>query len=119
MRLVIVLVPLALAACNFAAPDIADVPDQPTFEQDVKPLFDDHCNLCHGTSPDRGAPSSFRLDAYDDTPGKRGAASMAGRAVHAVEGDSMPPAAAWGDGVGPNGKKMLQRWIDQGAPKTR
>jgi hypothetical protein len=28
----------------------------------------------------------------------------------------MPPAAAWGDGVGPTGKQMLERWLTDGAP---
>ena len=41
--------------------------------------------------------------------------------VHATgvsfgEDDKMPPAAKWGDGVGPNGKKMLQNWQTDGYP---
>jgi hypothetical protein len=46
----------------------------------------------------------------------RGAKSEANRFVHSVEENEMPPAAAWGDGVGPNGKKLLQNWLADGAP---
>jgi hypothetical protein len=29
----------------------------------------------------------------------------------------MPPGAKAGDGVGPNGMQMLQKWADNGAPQ--
>ena len=41
---------------------------------------------------------------------------MAGVSLAAVEDGEMPPAAKDGDGVGPNGLELLQRWVDQGAP---
>jgi len=61
---------LALAgSCHYGVADIASVPDYPTYAKDVRPLLYDHCLLCHGSSPIRGAPSYFRLDVYDDTDG--------------------------------------------------
>lgn len=129
---------LALAAaCDFSVPDIAEVPENPTFASDVKPLLDDHCNLCHGSPPNRGAPNDFRLDVYDfggaaaqmqgsrrrrgrdddrDDDRLKGAYEMADDIVDEVEDGEMPPAARWGDGVGPNGRAMLRRWLEQGAP---
>jgi hypothetical protein len=107
----------AVYACSFSKADITTVPEHPTFEADVKPLLAEHCLLCHGYPAKRTAPTSFRLDVYDDTDGVRGAKSEASRFVHSVEEDEMPPAAAWGDGVGPNGKKLLQNWLADGAPR--
>lgn len=135
-RTVLAAASLALAAaCDFSVPDIEEVPENPTFAEHVKPLLDDHCNLCHGSPPNRGAPSDFRLDVYsfddegarvrsarrrrgrdDDRDGLKGAFEMADDIVDEVGDGEMPPAARWGDGVGPNGRAMLRRWLDQGAP---
>ena len=102
--------------CNFGKADVAQAPEHPTFNPDVLQVLSDHCLLCHGYPANRGAPSRFRLDVYDNTGGVRGAHSEAGQLVEAVNGGSMPPSALWGDGVGPNGKLVLQRWLDDGAP---
>jgi uncharacterized membrane protein len=104
----------AIYACSFGKPDITTVPDQPSFFVDVLPVLSEHCLLCHGYPAKRGAPSSFRLDVYDDTDGVRGAHSEAKRFIDSVQSDSMPPAAHWGDGVGPNGKKLLLNWQADG-----
>lgn len=130
----------ALAGCDFSVPDIAEVPENPTYERDVKPLLDDHCNLCHSSPSNRGAPGDFRLDVYE-IPGSpplkgsrhggrdreereerdksrfKGAYEMAEDIIDEVEDGEMPPAAEWGDGVGPNGRAMLRRWVEQGAPR--
>jgi hypothetical protein len=108
---------LLLASCNFGIKDLAVVPDHPTYHRDVKPLLIDHCILCHGVPPKRGAPATFRLDQYDSADAIMGVNSMAESLVHATTTDKMPPAAAWGDGVGPNGKQMLERWLTDGAPR--
>lgn len=134
---------LALGACSFAAPDIEEVPENPTFTQDILPLFEDHCLLCHGNPPARGAPPDVRLDVYEfvdshehhlggelgrrrdahaghDDPnatGPWGAKDMSLESLKLVERDEMPPAAKWGDGLGPNGRKMLRRWVEQGSPE--
>jgi hypothetical protein len=44
-------------------------------------------------------------------------AAMASAILEKVKDDEMPPAAAWGDGIGPNGKKLLERWLADGAPR--
>jgi len=105
-----------LATCSFGKPDLATVPAHPTFEADVRPLLEDHCVLCHGYPAKRGAPTSFRLDVYaaDVVPG---AYDERARFIRSIQSDKMPPSAAWGDGVGPNGKTMLQNWATDGYPE--
>ena len=105
-----------LGSCHYGVGDISSVPDNPTYSRDVRPLLGNHCLVCHGSSPSRGAPSYFRLDVYDDGGSTVGAKTMAGVILAVVKSGEMPPAAKDGDGVGPNGLELLQRWVDQGAP---
>jgi hypothetical protein len=115
--LTFLLVTLALPACHFSKPDIGPPPPNPTFEADVKLLLADHCLLCHAYPATRTAPTDFRLDVYDDSSdGVHGAKYEAARFVKATLDDKMPPSAAWGDGVGPNGKQLLQNWLNTGSP---
>jgi hypothetical protein len=113
MRLSLGLVILCALAgsCRYGIADISGVPDNPTYDRDIYPLFRDHCLLCHGSPPNRGAKGTFRLDAYDD------AVNWSSTILYEVNTDKMPPAAKEGDGVGPNGKAMLQKWVDNGTPK--
>jgi len=109
---------ILVGSCHYGVRDISAVPDNPTFNRDIYPLFADHCLLCHGSPPDRGAPAYFRLDVYDDTNGGdvSGAKSMASLAAYDVQIGKMPPEAKHGDGVGPNGLKMLQNWAGMDPP---
>lgn len=126
--------------CAFGVDDIPEVPENPTFHRDILPLYQDHCLLCHGDPPSRGAPTYFRLDVYEipeaeahpDGLGERrqhhaghahpegegpfGAKAMSLHCLQVVEEGLMPPAAKWGDGLGPNARKMLRRWVEQGSP---
>ena len=108
-----------VGSCHYGVADISSVPDNPTYNRDVYPLFRDHCLLCHSSPPNRDAYKAlaFRLDVYDDTNGVPGAMSMASSALYDVNINKMPPGAKDGDGVGPNGKAMLQRWVDNGTPQ--
>ena len=109
---------LAIPACSLGKPDIATVPAHPTFELDVKPLLADHCLLCHSYPATRGAPTSFRLDVYDPPVGTSTPAAHqeASRFIQSIDSGKMPPSALWGDGVGPNGKALLQNWKTDGYP---
>jgi len=109
---------LAAPSCSLGKPDIATVPVHPTFEIDVKPLLADHCLLCHSYPATRGAPTSFRLDVYDPPVGTSTPAAHqeASRFIQSIDSGKMPPAALWGDGVGPNGKALLQNWKTDGYP---
>jgi len=110
--LAIVLVGALSGSCNYGIADISGVPDNPTYNRDIYPLFRDHCLLCHSSPANRGAPSTFRLDVYDDVNGVAGAKSYAFSAAYDVTSDKMPPAAKHGDAVGPNGKAMLEKWAN-------
>lgn len=109
--------------CGFAVADLSSVPANPTWEGDVKPYLADHCLVCHGDRARRGADSFFRLDVFNlDDPAnsdeKLGACDMrSGIYQRAVVRESMPP--VWlGEGLGPNGKEMLRRWITQLDPNN-
>ena len=119
MRLFLALVLMGAlsASCNYGIADISGVPDNPTFNRDIYPLFRDHCQLCHGSPANRGAPNTFRLDVYDDSGDVAGAMTMAGMSLWQVQENLMPPSAKAGDGVGPNGQAMLQKWVDNGTPR--
>lgn len=47
---------LLLAACE------AEVPEQPEYERDVRPIIDVHCLRCHNEARDDGG---VRLDGFD------------------------------------------------------
>lgn len=104
---------LLVSACSTAVKDIYEVPSNPTYDKDVRFYLADHCVLCHGSPPNRGAPSDFRLDVYDvpnsDMPG---AYAMRNSILRAMD-RNMPP----GGGLGPNGKEMMKIWVDNGAPR--
>jgi uncharacterized membrane protein len=108
---------MAIGSCHYGVKDIASVPDNPTYWQDVRPLLNDHCVVCHGWPPDRGAPGKFRVDVYEDTNGIKGAHAYGAMINDYVQRNLMPPGVGDTDGVGPNGKAMLQKWIDSEMPE--
>ena len=103
-------------SCSYGVADISGVPPNPTYNADIYPLFRDQCLLCHGSPPDHGAPSNFRLDVYDGSNGVAGAKDYASSCAYDVSVNKMPPGAKSGDGVGPNGRAMLQKWADMLPP---
>jgi cytochrome c5 len=106
---------LALGACGgFAVPDSPSVPDKITWESPVKQIMDDHCNVCHGAAPNRGAPTDFRLDTWGAKDGRVGAGSMADQIAEVVNGGEMPEEAP----LGPNDTEILRKWADAGAPEN-
>ncbi len=107
---------LGAPACDYSVADITSVPDHPTYQADVRPLYEDHCNLCHGEKPDYGAPTYFRLDVYGDANGVIGAGSFSARSLRSVERGRMPPVRI-GSGLGPNGTELLRRWVADGSPE--
>ncbi len=67
---------LAVAGCT------DDAPIDPTWAADVAPLLVTACGGCHGATPVGDAPTTFRLDVYDDVVAAdggvvRGAGTMA------------------------------------------
>lgn len=110
-----------VASCHYASPDLVYVPEHPGYQEDVHPLLSDHCLWCHSEPPNREAPAYFRLDVYDDSADVAGALRMFRDrgAISTIVSKRMPPAAKDGEGVGPNGIRMLQQWIADGLPRKR
>jgi mono/diheme cytochrome c family protein len=102
-----------LTSCLKVPPvsDATSVPENPTYV-DVEPIFANHCNLCHGAPPERGAPKNFVLDSYNDTGTYLGAKSMAGTVALQVKNGTMPPKG----GLGTNNAAILEKWASIGAP---
>jgi hypothetical protein len=114
--LIFLLLVLCLPACTIAVPDIPSAPAHPTYDNDVHPYIADHCLVCHSSPPDNGAPSTFRLDVFND-PTVSGAGDMALEMINdAVYSNphQMPP----GGGLGSNGKQLLLNWLMDGAPRN-
>lgn len=81
---------LGAAACG-----TPEVPEAPTWAQDVAPILAANCVRCHTVPASGGAPAAFRLDSYEDRvddQGRviRGAASMAGYMSLRVEDEDAP-----------------------------
>ncbi len=128
--------PLAFAgACG------GDVPEEPTWAEDVRPILMANCASCHSFPPVQGAesvPELFRLDVFggttldegtefrgEDVGGEivLGAGDVSDRIVaRAVEQGTMPPALPGNDltdfrPLSSRQKEILQRWHDQGAER--
>lgn len=96
----------------------ADLPDVPTWVDDVGPLLELRCVGCHSEPPAGGAPDSFRLDLYEGDGDDLGALDMLDRIeARAVEQDPgpMPPTGALAEAE----VALLARWIEVGAPETQ
>ena len=79
MRIICVCFVMLSSGCSSAVQDIYSVPQNPTYDSDVRYFLADHCVLCHGSPPNRGAPAKFRLDVYDvPNSTEPGAYAMAG-----------------------------------------
>jgi hypothetical protein len=86
------------AMAALAAGCAPDVPDEPTWTEDVRPIVIGNCTRCHSPPPIGGAPAIVRFDKYDDedrdddgTPDVFGARSSAMTMATRVEGEEMPP----------------------------
>lgn len=91
------------------------------FQKDIAPLFQEHCDKCHGEKKQK---SDYRLDSRDDAigSGSEGAAITVGDSagslmVRLITGtdenfDIMPPK---GDPLTPEQVGLIRAWIDQGA----
>lgn len=98
---------LALGGC---APE---VPAEPTWAEHVAPILVANCGRCHGATAIGGAPRSFRLDAYDDTPDGaggtlRGAGTMAEFIAARARTGTMPPTL----GLTEAQVATLERWAE-------
>jgi len=81
---------IAATGCSDSAPS------EPTWHDDVAPILAANCVRCHGAPATGGAPTSFRLDRWEDSFDERGrtifgAGTMAEYIVARTETGEMPP----------------------------
>lgn len=96
----------------------AELPANPTWSADVKPILDTHCNECHSVPATQLAPPTLRLDVCETVDGLPGAQSQAIRIVFRTI-DQIPspmPPATYSTYPSADEQEILQRWADQGAP---
>ena len=104
---------IAFAALGAAAGCAPSAPDKPTWVDDVQPVRMANCVRCHGSPAAGGAPSTFRLDLYEDTIENgqqiRGAATM-GRwiCIRGSVSADMPPN---GSAIPSRARDIFQNWF--------
>ena len=108
---------LAAAALSACAPE---VPENPTWLQDVRPIVLGNCVRCHTPPPIEGAPDNVRFDKYEDEDRDgSGSADMYGAGSEAmimavrVEAEEMPPEFP----LLPRQIDVIAAWAEAGAPK--
>ena len=91
--------------------------EPPTWEGEIQAILADNCIRCHQNPPQRGAPSGFRFDKYDEsegTDGWEGAFERRERILQrAVIAQSMPPG---GPPLGETERALIDAWVRAGGP---
>ncbi len=113
---------LLLTASAYAA----DLPEQASFNRDIRPIFSDKCYTCHG--PDEGKrPTALRFDKQEGAfvelasggraivPGDPGASKIVERISSDDPARRMPPAYAGHAKLSDHEIGLIRRWIEQGA----
>lgn len=97
-------------------------PANPTWATDVQPILAANCTKCHIPPPLDGAPTTFRLDIYEETVNDEGVQilgaeqmGMFGSIAFQITSEDrpMPPRFPLTD----RQIEVLQNWTDNGAPK--
>jgi hypothetical protein len=101
-------------------PALARGADEVQYNRDIRPILSEHCFLCHG--PDKARrKAKLRLDKREVAlakgalvPGKPDDSEMIARIFSRDADDIMPP-PKYHKPLSPEQKKLLRRWIAQGA----
>ncbi len=117
-RLLVCVSALVLFGCP-GEEDAPNVPENPTYDPDVKAILDASCLSCHDVPPATGAPDYMRLDQYEDTPGPPNTTFGAGfmccvikqRAVDHNPSQMPPPP---NPPLGAADSEIIRRWAAQG-----
>ena len=82
-----------------------------TYIEDVRPLLETHCLLCHSQSKQgferNGAPININFDTYD------GILAWIDQASQRIQSGTMPPTG----GIPEDERMLFQRWVDTGFPE--
>ena len=114
---------LPATGAALAAGGTAKLPDKIEFNRDIRPILSDNCYACHG--PDKNKrKADLRLDTKQGLLGKAGHTGVVvpskpdeselWRRVCSKDDDRMPP-AQFAKVLSESDRKLLRRWIEQGA----
>ena len=117
---------LSMNAPTGAAPPAPVKPIQPVdFSRDIRPILAINCFTCHGSDP-QARQAGLRLDQRDAAisqrasgraiePGKPEMSAIIAR-INSASADLIMPPASSQHKLTPEDKRMLERWVRQGAP---
>lgn len=96
---------------------VAELPENPTWTEHIKPLMDTYCNECHSVPPQQLAPPTLRLDTCEDVGGVFGAKNQSIRIIFRTIDQVPSPMPPTTYGIYPTAdeQEIIQRWVDQGA----
>ena len=110
------IIPLACLLLAVSCTQTGQVADDPSYANDVQPLFNSSCVGCHGPSQQNGG---YRLDSRTEAvaggsdsvanvvPGQPDSSELHRR----LYGGTMPPSGRWDD----DRVRTVRNWIEQGA----
>lgn len=109
------------SACpGFGNEEVEEVQTVPTFDNDIKPIFDRLCNECHGVDRSQGANLPIRYDLCEDSIEKgvtlEGAKSKAQRADARSKSKNPMPPLDYAEQPTPEDKARIAKWVAEGAP---
>jgi cytochrome c553 len=118
---VAVLTACSAAAARSPAPCLADQPLD--FNRDIRPILSENCFYCHGQDGNK-READLRLDDRDAAikagaivPGDPGASVVLER-IHSTDADVLMPPPTSNRRLSDDQKKLLDRWIKEGAVYT-
>ncbi len=94
-----------------------EVPANPTWEDDVRPILAANCVRCHRSEPQNFAPNTFDLSVCEDAGTVLGASAQATRVIARAQGQGaqpMPPEP--GAQLSDRQIEVIENWQANGAP---
>ncbi len=101
----------------------AQSPSRVDFNRDIRPLLAEHCLQCHGPDAEKRA-ADLRLDIESEAKlaAIKSGVSAESELIHRIEStdpDAVMPPPSTGKQLTDSQKKLLKRWIDEGAHYAR
>lgn len=100
----------------------------PTWQEDIRPIFERHCVMCHGDASmlPQGVPNGLRLDTYESVmqgsnyfpvvqPGEPENSTL----VAVVRNGTMPPRNYPIPPLTDSQIAVIEAWVEAGAPERR
>ncbi len=117
MRSVLILI---VALCHCCSSLVAIAKDTLDFNRDIRPILAENCFYCHGQDPNK-REAELRLDVRDAAikseafvPGDAAKSTLIER-INSTDADTQMPPPNSNRRLSSEQKKMLERWINDGA----